>query len=164
MTYAKQIINKEDTDDNDLKVITRYINDYISYREFKGNPVKTGRNECFNESIELNRYLNSRRVRSYYVKGFFVIEDLSGMRLTMADLYSNEVEEFIEYISKEFEEPEKKPEHELVYAFAMHKGESDFKTYPHAWVEINGIMIDMTAEQFEKACPSGITKLNYIRG
>jgi len=164
MQYIKQIVNQEDTDDNNLKVISRYINEYIAERKFKRDYIKKDRDFCYKESFKLYDYFTKNRVKSKYVKGYFIVEDLSGLKLSLKDLYSTEMEEFIDYISEEFEDPKSISENDLVYAFAEHKGIGDFLTYPHAWVELDNIIIDMTYEQFEKACPSGITKENYVEG
>lgn len=132
--------------------------------------VDTTRGQCYNESENLYWWLVEEQGIDQedleVVRGEFLIDNPVLLPLTLQDLKTAEYDQFIDTIDSNIYNMYEDELSELIWEFIQehHKDRvQEFYTIPHAWVEYQGEIIDVTVEQF-KASTGNITEDNYIGG
>lgn len=134
--------------------ITRKYNK-LTEEYLKTNQVDTARGQCYNEAESFYWWLVEEKglenVR--VVDGLFEIDRPVDLPLSLQDLKSDEYEEFLDLYDDNFDLYTEEELSEVIWEYVNKYTDrrSDFYYIPHAWVEVDGIIIDVTVEQFDKA-------------
>ena len=160
MKFDKAIINP--SRDEELAIL---LNDIIKlYR--KEVQVNIDRGQCFRESYRFvdwlasNNFIN-KSIEADIWEGLYIIDSPEKLPLTIMDLEQHEYDEFMDLYEDTmppYDYRDGVVEYELselIWKYLLeHASEdrlSEFYAFNHAWVDIDGLIIDFTWEQFKDA-------------
>jgi hypothetical protein len=166
----KAIINPEDN-----LQLSKDISDILSvYRETHN--INCSRGYCYNTTRDFMLWVHEEipELEDDFeiIYGWFYIDDPIGLPLTIMDLDDDEREKFYNFYkgidipdTDYYDEENMKELSQMIWDFASIElaFEDDWNIYDHSWIEIQGLIIDLTKEQFTGAVNGRITKDRYIK-
>jgi len=158
-TYDKAIINP-----NDWINMANIINPLIKeYR--KSSIINTDRGFCKRESDNFIFWLQDEHKDIFdnlvdtanikVVDGYFNIDYPEGIDLDIMDLNSVEGLEFMDLYEDNVDFTDNRDVSHYIWEYIQHYVDDDrlgdFYSYNHAWIDLDGLIIDFTWEQFKNA-------------
>ena len=132
------------------------------YRELEN--IDECRGQCYDEANKFVYWLQDNKPKLYEnlldrglqrVDGFFIIDEPEKLPLEFQDLEQDEYEEFLNLYEDDFDPNDPKDISYYIWKYleeyANEDRLSDFYAFDHAWVDIDGFIIDFTWTQFKNA-------------
>lgn len=133
-------------------------------KEFKINMITcdANRGPCYNNSKDFLKWLESKYPTQYknlkakgiqMIEGLFKVDDPRGIKMTLADINDYEMEEFMIWVGEDYDIDNEDFTLDLL-EFLAERYEDDLDDlfyWNHGWVEVNGLIIDLTWQQFRHA-------------
>lgn len=153
-----------------MKTIQQQVEELLNLYLASNSTIDITRGQCLQESFEFAVYLEELGLIPGedfdIVWGHFEIDNPENLPLTFQDLYTEEYNEFLDLYEDDIDtgDPDDISYWIWQYIQRYKPGRiSKFYLIPHAWVEVYGVIVDVTKEQFSNSVDGAITDDRYIK-